>query len=228
MLSKRLVLATALTALAIGLGPFAAAAESYPDRPIRLIVPYPAGGGTDAIARVIAQGLTEQLGQQLVVDNNGTAGGNVATAQAAKADPDGSTIERPNSWPEAYGHAPWIIEVWVNFISNAVKYAGTKPRITLGAERSGDGLSARFWVQDYGPGINEEAQRAMFVPFTRITTVRAVGHGLGLSIVRRIVEKLGGKVGVDSTLGKGAKFWFELPTTVRPHSASPFVPAIAQ
>ncbi|MFO1048860.1 MAG: tripartite tricarboxylate transporter substrate binding protein [Geminicoccaceae bacterium] len=99
MLSKRLVLATALTALAIGLGPFAAAAESYPDRPIRLIVPYAAGGGTDAIARVIAQGLTEQLGQQLVVDNNGTAGGNVATAQAAKSDPDGYTMLMANQGP---------------------------------------------------------------------------------------------------------------------------------
>ena len=67
----------------IGLSPAPGHAEAFPDRPIRLIVPYAAGGGTDAIARVIAQGMTEQLGQQLIVDNNGTAGGNVATAQAA-------------------------------------------------------------------------------------------------------------------------------------------------
>ncbi len=139
----------------------------------------------------------------------------------------GATIEQPSAWPEAYGHGPWIIEVWVNYISNAVKYAGPRPRITLGADRAADGLSVRFWVQDYGPGIDAEMQRAMFVPFTRITTVRAVGHGLGLSIVRRIVEKLGGQVGVESTPGRGARFWFELPTMVKPHSASPFVPAIA-
>ena len=62
-------------------------------------MPYAAGGGTDAIARVIAQGMTEQLGQQLVVENNGTAGGNVATAQAAKADPDGYTLLMANQGP---------------------------------------------------------------------------------------------------------------------------------
>ncbi|HND62372.1 MAG TPA: response regulator [Opitutaceae bacterium] len=176
---------------------------------------------------LVLAGVRRQQVESQVVDMAGAVQESISRLEQL-IQRQGATIERPNSWPEAYGHAPWIIEVWVNFISNAVKYAGTKPRITLGAERSGDGLSARFWVQDYGPGINEEAQRAMFVPFTRITTVRAVGHGLGLSIVRRIVEKLGGKVGVDSTLGKGARFWFELPTTVRPHSASPFVPAIAQ
>ncbi|MBS0663493.1 MAG: HAMP domain-containing histidine kinase [Verrucomicrobia bacterium] len=139
----------------------------------------------------------------------------------------GAVIERPAAWPESYGHAPWIIEVWVNYISNAVKYAGPHPRITLGGARANDGLSARFWVQDGGPGLDEATQRTLFVPFTRITTVRAVGHGLGLSIVRRIVEKLGGKVGVDSRPGQGARFWFELPATLRPQSASPFVPAIA-
>ena len=63
------------------------------------MVPYAAGGGTDAIARVIAQGMTEQLGQQLVVENNGTAGGNVATASAAKAEPDGYTLLMANQGP---------------------------------------------------------------------------------------------------------------------------------
>ena len=99
MLSKRLLLATALVALGAGLAPFHALADAYPDRPIRLIVPYAAGGGTDAIARVIAQGVTGQLGQQMVVENNGTAGGNVATAQAAKADPDGYTVLMANPGP---------------------------------------------------------------------------------------------------------------------------------
>jgi tripartite-type tricarboxylate transporter receptor subunit TctC len=99
MPTKRDLLATVLFAATLGLAPFAANAQAYPDRPIRLVVPYAAGGGTDAIARVIAQGMTEQLGQQLVVDNNGTAGGNVATAQAAKADPDGYTLLMANQGP---------------------------------------------------------------------------------------------------------------------------------
>ena len=64
----------------------ARAQDPYPTRPIRLLVPYAAGGGTDAIARLVAQGVGEKLGQSLVVENNGAAGGNVATQQAAKAD----------------------------------------------------------------------------------------------------------------------------------------------
>jgi len=123
-------------------------------------------------------------------------------------------VQQPDTWPEAVGHAPWIVQVWANFISNALKYGGPEPRISLGGETCPDGLTARFWVQDCGPGLAEADQRKMFVPFTRISTVRAKGHGLGLSIVRRIVEKLGGQVGVVSTPGAGARFWFELPTTV--------------
>ena len=106
MPTRRTVLATTLAAIATGtaaataiLAPSAARSQPYPDRPIRLVVPYAAGGGTDAIARVIAQGMAEQLGQQLVVENNGTAGGNVATQQAAKAEPDGYTLLMANQGP---------------------------------------------------------------------------------------------------------------------------------
>jgi tripartite-type tricarboxylate transporter receptor subunit TctC len=77
----------------------ARAQDTYPTRPIRLLVPYAAGGGTDAIARLVAQGVGEKLGQSLVVENNGAAGGNVATQQAAKADPDGYTILMANQGP---------------------------------------------------------------------------------------------------------------------------------
>ncbi len=103
MSTRRAILTTACAAALVGatagLLPATSYAQAYPDHPIRLIVPYAAGGGTDAIARVIAQGMTEQLGQQVVVDNNGTAGGNVATAQAAKADPDGYTLLMANQGP---------------------------------------------------------------------------------------------------------------------------------
>jgi signal transduction histidine kinase len=123
-----------------------------------------------------------------------------------------ATIRFPAAWPAAVGHAPWVTEVWVNFISNAAKYGGPDALITLGGESNPDGASARFWVQDAGPGLDDAAQAQMFVPFTRVSKVRAKGHGLGLSIVRRIVEKLGGQVGVESRPGAGARFWFELPT----------------
>jgi tripartite-type tricarboxylate transporter receptor subunit TctC len=88
-----------LLAATASLAPSLAEAQAYPDHPIRLVVPYAAGGGTDAVARAIAQGMIEPLGQQLVVENNGTAGGNVATAQAAKAEPDGYTVLMANQGP---------------------------------------------------------------------------------------------------------------------------------
>ena len=129
-------------------------------------------------------------------------------------------IQKPDSWPAAVGHAPWIVEVWANYISNAVKYGGADPHIVLGGEARPDGRFARFWVQDSGSGLDEAAQQMMFVPFTRISTVKTCGHGLGLSIVRRIVDKLGGQVGVISKPGAGARFWIELPTGVRSARAS--------
>ncbi len=130
-------------------------------------------------------------------------------------------VEKPATWPVSYGHPPWVVEIFVNYLSNAAKYGGPAPLITLGAETSPDGRFARYWVQDPGPGLDDEAKSRMFVPFTRISSVRAKGHGLGLSIVRRIVEKLGGTVGVTSTPGAGARFWFELPAT-RPQTRPPF------
>ncbi len=76
-------------------------AETFPARPLRLIVPYAAGGGTDAIARVVARGMSERLGQSVVVENMAGAGGNLATQAAASAAPDGYTILMANQGPIA-------------------------------------------------------------------------------------------------------------------------------
>jgi tripartite-type tricarboxylate transporter receptor subunit TctC len=78
-----------------------ALAQSFPTRSIRLIVPYAAGGGTDAIARVVAQAMSERLGQAIVVENLSGAGGNIATQTAAAADADGYTILMANQGPIA-------------------------------------------------------------------------------------------------------------------------------
>jgi signal transduction histidine kinase len=120
-------------------------------------------------------------------------------------------VRCPPDWPAAIGHGPWVTQIWANYLSNAVKYGGPRPRIELGAELVADGRRVRFWVQDHGPGLAPEQLRQVFVPFARISTVRASGHGLGLSIVRRIAEKLDGRVGAESVPGGGARFWFELP-----------------
>jgi signal transduction histidine kinase len=120
------------------------------------------------------------------------------------------TAPTASAWPVALGYGPWIEEVWVNYLSNAVKYGGRPPRVELGGELQPDGM-ARFWVRDNGAGLAPEAQARLFTPFTRLDQARAQGHGLGLSIVRRIVEKLGGQVGVESQVGQGSTFYFTLP-----------------
>ncbi|MBN1178511.1 MAG: PAS domain-containing sensor histidine kinase [Anaerolineae bacterium] len=118
-------------------------------------------------------------------------------------------IVLPKGWAAALGHAAWVEEAWVNYLSNAIKYGGDPPHIELGSD-VGAG-TVRFWVRDNGPGLSPDEQALLFVPFTRLDRVRAKGHGLGLSIVRRIVERLGGQVGVDSQKGAGSTFWFTLP-----------------
>ena len=75
------------------------AAEDYPSRPLRFFVPFPAGGGTDGLARILGGKLTEMWGQQVVIDNRTGAQGNIGTAMGAKAAPDGYTITLAHSAP---------------------------------------------------------------------------------------------------------------------------------
>jgi len=117
----------------------------------------------------------------------------------------------PEHWPAALGHAPWVEEVWANYIANAAKYGGNPPRIELGATPEGDMI--RFWVRDNGIGFNPEAKDDLFTAFTRIAPHQIAGYGLGLSIVKRIIDKLGGTVDAASAgEGQGSLFSFTLPT----------------
>ncbi len=118
-----------------------------------------------------------------------------------------------STWPIANGYTSWVEQVWVNYLSNALKYGGEQPHITLGAEQQRNGY-VRFWVRDRGPGISAKDQARLFTRFTRVGKMKVEGHGLGLSIVQRIVTRLGGEVGVVSTEGAGAEFYFTLPVAV--------------
>ncbi len=123
-------------------------------------------------------------------------------------------VTLPESWPVAVGHRQWVEEVWVNYLSNAIKYGGSPPRAELGAGPQPplpEG-TVRFWVRDNGPGLSPEEQTRLFTPFERLEQVRAKGNGLGLSIVQRIVKRMGGQVGVESEPGAGSIFWFTLPS----------------
>jgi two-component system sensor histidine kinase/response regulator len=120
-------------------------------------------------------------------------------------------VVAPRRWPAALGHGPWVEEVWANLISNAVKYGGQPPRVELGATVQDDG-TVRFWVRDNGRGLATEEQVRLF---TRPDRAPATEFGLGLTLVQRIVEKLGGQVGVESEVGKGSLFYFTLPAAAQ-------------
>ena len=89
--SYRCAVLTALIA-AVSAGAAPAAAQTYPSRPITLVVPFPPGGSATIIARIIADKMSEGLGQQIVIDNRGGAGGSIAARQVAKSAPDGATL----------------------------------------------------------------------------------------------------------------------------------------
>lgn len=127
-------------------------------------------------------------------------------------DETGAEIVQPSQWPLVMGHAPWLEAVWVNYISNGLKYGGSPPRLELGAMRKGKD-SVCFWIEDNGNGIQPDEQAKLFTPFTRLAQYKAQGNGLGLSIVNRVIDKLGGETGVESTgePGAGSRFFFTLP-----------------
>lgn len=127
-------------------------------------------------------------------------------------------IDMPEVWPTAYGYGPWIEEVWVNYLSNAIKYGGTPPYITVGAASHSPGVVC-FWVRDNGKGLTEEEQSHLFTMFTRLRQTSVEGYGLGLSIVQRIVTRLKGEVGIESIAGQGSTFFFTLPTAVDAQSS---------
>ena len=123
-----------------------------------------------------------------------------------------ATINRPESWPGVTGHAPWIEEVWTNYMSNAIKYGGRPPVVEAGYDYPDKG-KVRFWVKDNGDGIAPEDQSKLFRKYARLAPEKAEGYGLGLSIVKRIIEKSRGTVGLESSgiEGEGSLFYFILP-----------------
>jgi len=89
---RSFLLAFTLAVMALAASPIAALAQTWPARPVTFIVPFPAGGNIDILARTVAQDLSERTGQQFIVDNRGGAGGNIGGGAAAKAAPDGYTF----------------------------------------------------------------------------------------------------------------------------------------
>ena len=105
----QILLAKIVAALSLVLAaPAVASAQTWPQKPIKMIVPFPAGGGTDFIARVAAKHLSERLGQQVFVENRGGANGGVGLQALSQADPDGYTIATSSDTPLVVN--PWLYD----------------------------------------------------------------------------------------------------------------------
>ena len=114
--------------------------------------------------------------------------------------------------PSVRGHDTLLTQVFTNLVENAVKFVkpGTKPKIRVWSEPAGDVV--KLWVEDNGIGIEPQEQGKIFELFGRNNRAKDYeGTGIGLAIVRKAVERLGGRVGVLSEPGLGSRFWVELP-----------------
>jgi signal transduction histidine kinase len=119
-------------------------------------------------------------------------------------------VEMLAPWPAVLAHEPTLGQVIFNLVSNALKFtaADRRPHVRLHAEENGQFV--RVWVEDNGMGIAPEHQEQIFRLFTRLHGERYPGTGVGLAIVQKGVERMGGRVGVESDAGLGSRFWFEL------------------
>jgi CheY-like chemotaxis protein len=108
-------------------------------------------------------------------------------------------------------------QVLVNYVSNAIKYTPPGSTATISVSPAGDGWR-RIAVSDDGPGIPEEGLGRLFNPFERIGAEHSdvEGTGLGLAHSKALTERMGGRVGVESTVGRGSIFWVELPIAQPP------------
>jgi signal transduction histidine kinase len=129
--------------------------------------------------------------------------------------PSKATIEIIGELPWVLGNEAGLTQCFSNLLGNAVKFvqSGEQPRVRIRAEDR-DGWS-RIWVEDHGIGIAPRDLPKIFDMFTRAHT-KYEGTGIGLALVRKVVARMGGQLGVESELGKGTRFWIELKRVRRP------------
>jgi signal transduction histidine kinase len=119
-------------------------------------------------------------------------------------------VESSGPWPVVLAHEATLAQVLFNLANNALKFVAkdVPPAVRLRAEDQRDCI--RVWVEDNGPGIEPRHQSEIFGVFTRLDGEKYAGTGIGLAIVQKGVERMGGRVGVESAAGQGSRFWFEL------------------
>ena len=129
--------------------------------------------------------------------------------------------------PAVLGHRATLAQAIANLISNAIKFVAPNvmPEVRIWAESSNH--KVRVWIEDNGIGIPTEHSDRIFRVFERLHGIETYpGTGIGLAIVKRGIERLGGTAGVDSKIGSGSRFWIELPAAVYDSGACKLVNSV--
>jgi len=141
----------------------------------------------------------------------------------------GARVRVEEPLPAVLGHEATLGQVVANLMSNGIKFVppDRTPELRIraellggkrGGERAGDGPHLRLWVEDNGIGIATEHHERIFRVFERLHSTEAYpGTGIGLAIVRKGMERMGGRAGVESRPGEGSRFWIELPAAEQTH-----------
>lgn len=118
-------------------------------------------------------------------------------------------ITLADDWPTILGNEAGLTQCFSNLLNNAVKFVprGRLPEVRLSAETRGDRV--RVWIEDNGIGISTDMQSRLFIMFQRLDKSYE-GTGVGLALVKKVAERMGGSVGLESTPGVGSRFWLEL------------------
>ena len=158
---------------------------------------------------LLLHGIHNESQALIAVDTQETVASALETL-ATDIESDNAVVTKSGPLLPVKAHAPWLAQVWVNLISNALKYGGSPPAVDL-ASRATSHNMVRFEVTDNGDGIAPEDRQRIFTEFERADDTSAPGHGLGLAIVTRVIDRLGGEIGVDKAPSGGATFWFTVP-----------------
>lgn len=144
----------------------------------------------------------------------------IASQMSGEIEAAGAEIQIAEDLPEVLANKMALGQALTNLIGNGMKFVAkdTKPTVRIEAETIG--TMVRLWIKDNGIGIAEEHQSRVFRVFERLHSNEVYpGTGIGLAIVRKAIERMNGRVGLESEVGKGSRFWIELPALLTPVAA---------